>query len=367
MAEQRGRSAYNVSNALQRVAITGGTHGNELNGVFLVKEFQRNAQELKERYPSFEIELHLTNAAAIAVNRRYVDEDLNRCFMAGDLADDAKLATLERVRARELDALLGPKGSETPRTDFIIDLHNSTSNTGVTICCHPNDQFALQVAAHLITRYAPQVEVQACPPISIALWGKEEAPFLPSISRSGITFEVGPVSHGTVVASLYQHTKDMVFEILSYLQVHSSFFTSGSPTAQQYQQKRVEIPVFVRYANVGYPRFAASGEVKGFISPQLQGIRELAGGPALPLDTVVFVDEASSLTLADVLFPESIEAKQALNCLVSFAAATGEQPQHTAALELFALFVNEAAYWEKDVAFVVTTKRLVAVDILYLI
>ena len=57
---------------------------------------------------------------------------MNRCFGAEDLAA-ATSNTLEDVRARELDAELGPKASWKPKTDFIIDLHNTTSNSGIAL------------------------------------------------------------------------------------------------------------------------------------------------------------------------------------------------------------------------------------------
>ncbi len=34
----------------------------------------------------------------------------------------------------------------TPATDFIFDLHNTTSNTGTLLCFHPDDVFALRLA-----------------------------------------------------------------------------------------------------------------------------------------------------------------------------------------------------------------------------
>ena len=47
-----------------------------------------------------------------------------------DLANPA-LDTLEEKRAKEIDALLGPKSAVNPKADFVIDMHNTTANTGV--------------------------------------------------------------------------------------------------------------------------------------------------------------------------------------------------------------------------------------------
>ncbi|CAL1135308.1 unnamed protein product [Cladocopium goreaui] len=85
---------------VKKVAIVGGTHGNETNGVHLAKHFMRNMSLVKR--PSFETEVLLSNVAAIEQNTRYVEEDLNRCYFLADLQNDQmSRSTLERKRARE--------------------------------------------------------------------------------------------------------------------------------------------------------------------------------------------------------------------------------------------------------------------------
>ena len=71
-----------ISDLIRRVAIVGGTHGNELTGVYLVKKFQQSPNLLKR---SFDVITFLANPKAIAANRRYIDRDLNRCFSKKDL------------------------------------------------------------------------------------------------------------------------------------------------------------------------------------------------------------------------------------------------------------------------------------------
>ena len=130
---------------IRRVAITGGTHGNESNGVQLAKHLIRHP-ELAQR-DSFSCMVLLNNPAAIERNVRYCDEDLNRCFGLDDLADESR-DSLEAKRARELNAQLGPKGSE-GAMDYVLDLHNTTANTGVAIMCSPRDPLSHALAAHL--------------------------------------------------------------------------------------------------------------------------------------------------------------------------------------------------------------------------
>lgn len=102
---------------VKSVAIAGGTHGNERNGVYLVSEFMRNPSLVKR--DTFETTCLHANPEAIRSNSRYVDkvvvckavwlqapainiifdflffslfQDMNRCFLLSDLEADDKYA-----------------------------------------------------------------------------------------------------------------------------------------------------------------------------------------------------------------------------------------------------------------------------------
>lgn len=69
---------------LSRVAVCGGTHGNELSGVYLVKELLKAKNVMKEDNDDEErpasVLMVLSNPWAMQQCRRYVNTDLNRCF-----------------------------------------------------------------------------------------------------------------------------------------------------------------------------------------------------------------------------------------------------------------------------------------------
>lgn len=70
---------------LSRVAVCGGTHGNELSGVYLVRELLKAQKEAKEKKEEEEekppsVLLVLSNPWATQQCRRYINTDLNRCF-----------------------------------------------------------------------------------------------------------------------------------------------------------------------------------------------------------------------------------------------------------------------------------------------
>lgn len=129
------------------VTLCGGTDGNELTGVHLVHRWEKSPHEISR--PGLEVETLLANPRAYAENRRYIDTDLNRCFSLEDLAQ-APPDSVETARAKEIDALLGPKQS--PRVDFIVDMHTTTSNMGLSICIYGKDPLALRAAAYVHKR-----------------------------------------------------------------------------------------------------------------------------------------------------------------------------------------------------------------------
>lgn len=70
---------------LPRVAVCGGTHGNELSGVYLVRELLKLQREVMKKEQEEDskpalVLLVLSNPRAMQQCRRYVDTDLNRCF-----------------------------------------------------------------------------------------------------------------------------------------------------------------------------------------------------------------------------------------------------------------------------------------------
>lgn len=67
---------------LSRVAVCGGTHGNELSGVYLVRELlkvEKKVMEEEEEKP-LSVLMILSNPWATQQCRRYINTDLNRCF-----------------------------------------------------------------------------------------------------------------------------------------------------------------------------------------------------------------------------------------------------------------------------------------------
>jgi len=63
---------------INKLAITGGTHGNELTGVYLIKKWKLQPELLKRS--NFETLFLHTNKKAIEEVRRFIDKKRIKCF-----------------------------------------------------------------------------------------------------------------------------------------------------------------------------------------------------------------------------------------------------------------------------------------------
>ncbi|WP_283132052.1 aspartoacylase [Enterovibrio norvegicus] len=191
-----------------RVAIVGGTHGNEFSGIYLLKKWQASPALISRS--SFETETLFANPNGFRDNKRYLDVDLNRQFLPADLAN-MELSNYEQSRAKVINAQLGPKGNA--RTDLVIDLHNTTSNMGPTIILLKADAFNTQLAAYVSSRMANAVILfeDHC--------SMEEHYFLCSIADQGIIVEIGPQSQSVVRQDVLDWMDEMTAHILDFVEL----------------------------------------------------------------------------------------------------------------------------------------------------
>ena len=71
---------------INKLAIVGGTHGNEFTGIYLVKKFDK-FPDLMSR-TNFETKTLLANPLGFELVTRYIDTDLNRCFKVLELVGE---------------------------------------------------------------------------------------------------------------------------------------------------------------------------------------------------------------------------------------------------------------------------------------
>jgi len=217
-----------------KIVVCGGTHGNELTGVYLAKKHG----------------WLLANPAAAAICRRYVERDLNRCFALSDLNSSENV--LELNRAREINALLGKKGSENA-PDLILDIHNTTANMGITLILSSDDPALMQMSAIIASEFS-NVHIYLQPE------KREESPYLGTIAKTDVCIEAGPQAHGTLDAEIFFKVERVV---LRFLELAEAWNNGALP-------KISNVEIFTEKRSIDYPR-DSSGNITAIIHPALQG------------------------------------------------------------------------------------------------
>jgi aspartoacylase len=290
----------NSMNKINRVAIVGGTHGNEFTGVYLIKKFEEHSNLIKR--PSFETLTLLGNPQAFKESRRYIHKDLNRSFLSQDL-QNSKLTGYEEMQAKVIEKMLGPKSKS--QVDVIVDLHSTTANMGLSILLGELHPFTLQLAAYL-SSINPEVKVCYTPL-------EQESNLLRSLCDLGFAIEVGPVAQAVLNAELFQKTEELVYAVLDYV--------------ERSNQGRIEnidstLTIYRYMGTMDFPR-NEHGEIKAMIHPQLQFQDYQPLHPGEPI----------------------------------FITFDGKAIAYEGTSTVYPIFINEAAYYEKGIAMCLTEKQ----------
>ncbi|MEO1374783.1 MAG: aspartoacylase [Cyanobacteria bacterium J06635_10] len=281
--------------SIKRIALVGGIHGGELTGVFLVKKFQQFPHLIQRN--GIETVTLLANEKAIAMGRRYIDTDLNRAFAPQDL-ENPQLVNYEQSIAKKIARRIGEE-----KIDFIIDLHSTTANMGLTIILSDNHPYLSQLAAYLTT-INPKVKV-------LQHLLNKDASYLRSLVELGITIEVGAVANGLLDARLFQETEELIHATLDYLEADgqgqlakvSANLDPGNSSFYRVLEK------------VDYPR-NQQGEIQAMIHPQLHFQDYKPLHPGNPM----------------------------------FVGFDGKEIFYEGDKTVYPVFINEVAYYEKGIA-----------------
>ncbi len=293
-----------MTQKIQNIALVGGTHGNEKTGIFLLQQWRQ--QNLVQRWREFDIHLLLANPKACELNRRFVDEDLNRCFKNSDLLD-LQRSSYEASRASALTAFFGSK--KQPKMDFIIDLHTTTANMGVSLIITNENPFIFKLASFIQSRM-DQCYIYYVP--SKTYCADTDHTFMISMAENGLIIEVGPIANGIVRDDILKRTNQAVEYTLQFLQSHNRAEAVEVPaTVTLYQHKKlVHFPTDER------------GRMDAIIHEQLQDRDYQLLQPGDPV----------------------------------FVTSAGEIIVYTEKQAMYPVFINEAAYYYQNIAFSLTQK-----------
>ena len=289
------------------ILVVGGTHGNEPNAPWLLQQWQRRPDALQHRH--FALQLVLGNPAARAACRRYIDRDLNRSFAPALLADPA-LQSLEVLRARELLQSHGPQG--TSPCLVALDLHSTTAAMGNSLVVYGRRPADLALAAG--------IQQWLGLPVYLHEADAAQQGFLVERWPCGLVIEVGPVPQGLLHAAICRQTQLALETALAVL----------DQAATETLRLPSRLVVHRHLGSIDLPRHG-DGTPAALLHPRLQAAD---WSPLRPQDPVFVAADGKPIALAAVL-PSRLQAEPCL----------------------WPVFINEAAYGEKGIAFSLTRRE----------
>ena len=289
------------------ILVVGGTHGNERHAPRLLHQWRTDPGSLAHQ--GFALQLVVGNPEALATGRRYIDRDLNRSF-APHLLADPRQQSLEVLRACELLQRHGPEGLEPAL--LALDLHSTTAAMGNSLVVYGRRPCDLALAAGIQQRLGLPVYLHEA--------DAAQSGFLVERWPCGLVIEVGPVPQGVLRAAICQQTQAALEAALAVL-------AEAAASALRLPPRLV---VHRHLGSVDLPR-RCDGTPTALLHPRMEG----ADWQPLRCSDPVFIDAAGG----EVLLGEALSP---------------ELPRQAA---YWPVFINEAAYGEKGIAFSLTTRE----------
>lgn len=283
---------------IDEVIVVGGTHGNEYLGPYFIRKIEQ--QGLYQNH-TLKVSTLLANPEAFRQGVRFIDTDLNRSFSKDILKTEAPSGHEQRAAKSLSQQLTASSGIER----FIIDLHSTTANMGITLIIRDDQPFNLHAASY-VQQNIPEAR------ILISNLDRDQAQSLTTASQYGLTVEIGPIANAVIRQDLFETTEKVVELLIKFLTLC---------TTREEPKLPDEVVVYKVRERTPFPR-DARGELTAMIHKELQDrdYRLLESG------TPVF----RRFDNEDILY-------------------TGEPG--------YAVFINEAAYYKEDVAFIVADKQ----------
>ncbi len=296
-----------------RVLVVAGTHGNERNAPWLLQQWRQRPELLQCH--GLAVELEIGNPAAFAAQRRYIDRDLNRTFQT-DLLTDPNQQGVEVQRARQLLECFGPGGPSACRV--ALDLHSTTAAMGNALVVYGRRPADLALAAALQHRLGL--------PVYLHEGDASQVGYLVEQWPCGLVIEVGPVAQGLVTAGICRQ---------SQLALEAALASLAEARSGQLRLPAALV-VHRHCGSIDLPR-GRDGEPIAVLHPSLQGRDWHPLGPAAAIFSLA---DGGVLRLGDQLV----------------AGGDGPAGSH------WPVFINEAAYGEKGIAFSLTQRQRLACD-----
>ncbi|KEQ19265.1 aspartoacylase [Endozoicomonas numazuensis] len=286
---------------IKKITIVGGTHGNELIGPYLIRKLEQDKSFSQSAIP---VDYLLANTEACKRASRFIDADLNRSF-TDEILNNNDDSVYEHRRAREINQLLGPKANN---DRFIIDLHSTTSNMGMTLIVRDQAAFNLQAASY-VQQHMPDVKV------ILSDRDKSFSRTLNSLSDYAMAIEVGPLPNGVLRHDQFAETEVVIKHLIDFTLMRHSQQPTALPRT---------IDVYKVTERIQYPK-SDDGHLSAMVHDSLQD-KDFEGlKPGMPL----FQNMDGTVT-------------------------------HYEGEPGFPIFINEAAYYYENTALVITRQETIA-------
>ncbi len=283
-----------------QVLLVAGTHGNEINGIWLFDEWNKS---------SFLINTHgiktckiIGNPNAKKAGKRYIHNDLNRSFHEEAFLS-INSANFEGSRASELVNLYGEKGQNP--CQIALDFHTTTASMGSCLVVYGRRNVDLALASLIQNKLGL--------PVYLHESDQKQTGFLVESWPCGLVIEIGPIGQGLLNARIISQTKlilETLMEQIHQVQNSNLFFPE-------------KLIIHRHIKSIDFPR-DEEGNIDGYVHPRRQS------------------KDWQALKKKDELFYK-------LN---------GETIRFEEHETYIPVFINEAAYVEKNIAMSFTKREL---------
>ena len=289
--------------SIDQVLLVAGTHGNEINAPWIFDQWSKKPSFI-HKY-KLKVLPVIGNPIALKKCKRYIDRDLNRSF-SSNLLDSLDVNDLELERARQLLKEFGPNG-ENP-SQIAIDFHSTTASMGSSLVVYGRRPADLALASLVQNRLGIPIYLHEADPF--------QKGFLVEAWPCGFVVEIGPVPQGIL-------NKKIIDQSLLVLDCCLREIVNCRNSLAKFPSHLI---VHRHLKNIDFPR-DSFGRPSALIHPTLQG----KDWHPIKGDHPLFLDLKGNV--------------------ISFLEPLPN-------LEVVPVFINEAAYAEKNIAMGITSREI---------
>ena len=229
-----------------QVLLVAGTHGNEINGIWLIDEWNKSSFLIN----TFGIKTHkvVGNPEAKKAGKRYIHQDLNRSFKE-EVFLSSNTSNYEISRANQLVNLYGEKGEKS--CQIVLDFHTTTASMGSCLVVYGRRGADLALSSLIQNKLGL--------PIYLHESDQKQTGFLVESWPCGLVIEIGPVGQGLLNSRIISQTRfilETLMEQLHEVKNLNQFFPDN-------------LVIHRHIKSIDFPR-DEYGKINGFVHPSRQ-------------------------------------------------------------------------------------------------